>query len=229
VRLDGAAHQELDSKQRLSAARSAADQCGTPFRQATEGDLVEAPDAGRRLGEISSGFENGPFLTRCKRRCPQSLIVELMLIWHKEVKKETGIDGLNAISFSGNTQYQVDSIKIRHPKRLNVCCITSMSFYHFETSWFFGLSVAGTGFVTLHVEDPSVRRPSTSVGSRRRCGPSDSGSRGFFVASAPRAAVESVDRPGRGRDRRLSSAGTMLIRSFPSGSSENYAMSSWIS
>jgi len=37
---------------------------------------------------------------------------------------------------------------------------------------------------------------------------------GFFGESAPSAAVESVDRTGRGRDRRLPAAGTLLTRQF---------------
>jgi hypothetical protein len=65
--LDRAAHQELGGEHRLAASRSAADECRSPARQTTAGQLVETLNPGRRLGQRDRGFSRaGLCLCLCR-------------------------------------------------------------------------------------------------------------------------------------------------------------------
>ena len=61
VELLGAAHQELEPEQRLARTRASGDQGRPAVRQPPAGELVEPPDARRRLGQRGSDG----------RRCPR--------------------------------------------------------------------------------------------------------------------------------------------------------------
>lgn len=59
AKLDAAAHEELHREQRLAAAGRAADERRAPTRQSPAGDLVEAADSRRRLGQRLQAWRAG--------------------------------------------------------------------------------------------------------------------------------------------------------------------------